>query len=345
MGIFCKVVSFLLNQSMKLLTFAHRGEALAFLDNLDFKLIEGSLFQTAETLLLITGEGGHDALSNVAMTIGQFPQINSVLNFGVAGNLSAKNFNEVVSIRTIYSHNGADIQFKSVTTSDPQAKVDLLSFEGRVKEEKVKNSLSVFSDLVDREAWAQGLFCQKQKIAFFAYKYASDNADENTQCSLVREDALKASMKLYECYQSLNSNHLTDDFSYPTGFYFTIQQRILFKNYAEKLEILGHALTDSEITILRELEIPPKKKTAELLQLMRSKINPLNEEIQLKLEKAIAPLIKAGARAQFDKELEFPRVDLSYRIQNEEDLLRLRRSLDIFSIKKIKDIFEGEIDV
>ena len=171
---------------MELLTFAHRGEAKAFLKRDQFGPVPfffDGLYKNDQRYLLIHGEGPQITSEKVSVVCGAFRnEIHAVINMGVCGSLKENDFKigTIYPIRTCYKED----EFKSFSTANKTG-VDIISSKERVMSpEKVKN-LSYFAPLVDREAWAVGSVCQTLDIPFYSYKMVSDYSDNEDICQLV----------------------------------------------------------------------------------------------------------------------------------------------------------------
>ena len=326
--------------------FVHRGEAQAFFDNNSYQSVEfigQGLYQTHDHYLLICGEGYFEALTSVSTALAQL-EVNEVINFGVCGALNSDlKKEEVHQIRSIYAYGQTTPLFKSFTTQDSHAKIDIISSLERVKSEELKKDLSVFAPLVDRELWAIAYACQNNKIPLRAYKIISDEVADDDFCQLVKDEAPLYSQKLFAAYQDKNLTQ-ENQAELPAGFYFTFSQKSQFQSLAKKCQSLGIDFT-LFIPPLLENEKNSKKRTQILLKQMREKINPLKKQMDEKLEKVFSPLIKIGVKVQPSKELEMSHFDFSFQIKDQTDLERLKKSLAIFDYKKYQDFINGDWDV
>lgn len=108
---------------MKLLVFAHRGEAQAFFNQWDFAPVEfyfNGLFKTKNYYLLITGEGLKDASEKTVAVIANFKEeLDEVINIGIAGSLNPKlKIGDTAWVRSSYAQNAERCEFKSFTTTE-----------------------------------------------------------------------------------------------------------------------------------------------------------------------------------------------------------------------------------
>ncbi len=330
---------------MKLLTFAHRAEAQAFHDKFDLKSCGENLFLNQDFMLLVTGEGLFEAMSECMKVLTLHPEISEVYNLGIVGNLGSQKLDEVASIRSVYAHDSSSPLFKSFTTSDPSASIDLLSFSQRVKDSQTKEKLALFAPLVDREAWAIGFVANRFKRPFYVFKYISDDADENTQCHFIKDSAFLYSQKLLSFFLNFHSgpqNEEEEERQLPEGLYFTRAQKLLYFKYQNLLETLGKEIPSEEIKKIMLLDITPKQKTGQLLNLMKELINPMTSIMQEELGKFLKPFTQIGAQVKTDNELESSELLIQYKIRNQSDIDRLKRGLELFDIKQFERFFEGE---
>ena len=179
---------------MHLITFAHWPEARAFFDHL--APVRHSkfdwLYEFENGALIITGEGIHDAISKTTLTLGLYPQVTSIYNFGVAGILGPHELHEIKEVRTCYAFDQKPL-FKSFTLLGD---TDLVTSGERILSEKDAAPLKTMASMVDRETWGVAFAAKEARIPLRSFKYLSDKAGELGACELVKDLAEAASAKL-----------------------------------------------------------------------------------------------------------------------------------------------------
>ncbi|MBL7664835.1 MAG: hypothetical protein JNM93_06845 [Bacteriovoracaceae bacterium] len=337
---------------MKLLCFAHRGEALAFLKNWEWSpLSVGNLeiYQNETAYLLITGEGMFEAMNAVSTVLGHQSDIKTVYNLGVCGRLNdSLALDQVYSIRTVYANQNHEPLFKSFTSADKKSTHDLLTYSERVTDEKLAKKLSPFAPLVDRELWSIAYAAHKAGVNFIGLKYISDNAGNLAVCELVKEKAQVASEALLDFYllQTLTP-HASKKRTLPEGFYFTYQQKIQFTQLIKKLELRSPHKNWNEYLSQNQLqkiehEKNAKKKTALVLNALSEALNPEKMQLQEKTEKIFNPILQLGGKVLLDKNLETSHFEISFPVTKKEDLIFIKRSLDLLDYEKYERLMNGE---
>ncbi|RLA62774.1 MAG: hypothetical protein DRQ88_01810 [Epsilonproteobacteria bacterium] len=335
---------------MDLLTFAHRGEAKAFLKELPFKPLnfafEG-LYQSNDHFLLITGEGVQATSEKLAAVLGAFNEIKQVLNFGVCGSLENKfNEGEIHPIRTCYLEKKSGMEFKSFST-DINNGIDCVSAHQRVLSIDYAKYLSHFAPLVDREVWAIGSVSSLFKKSFYSYKYISDHADGEELCQMVSLKAQEISNTLYNHFLNLNFSEKVKNITPEIkGTHFTISQKRLYNSLIKKIKIKGMGLTEIvNLDKINALPLSPKQKAARILKEMEAALFPFNEKVNLQLKNLIDPCKEQGLKIKLSKSFEQDEIEVSSVVKNDQDLARLIDNLKKFPLNKIQKVFKGQIDV
>jgi hypothetical protein len=335
---------------MNLLTFAHRGEAKAFLREFPFKPVsfpfEG-LYLNEKKLLLITGEGVQAASEKLSAVLGAYPQIEKVLNFGVCGTLEEKfNEGEIYPIRTCYMEKNSTMEFKSFSSQGKNG-VDCVSAHQRVLDGGYAKYLSYFAPLVDREVWAIGSVSSLFKKPFHSYKYVSDNADGEEICQVVSSKADEISESLLNYFLKLEfTPNIKGIIPELKGLHFTTSQKRLYNSLLKKLEIKGLPLEKIiNLYEINALPLSPKQKAARVLKEMEASLFPFNEKVKNKLQNIIAPLEEEGLKIKLPKNFEIDEVEIGSVIKNHQDLSKLIGILKEFPLDRIQKAFRGSIDV
>ena len=354
---------------VKILIFAHRGEAQAFFTQWDLAPVSfyfSGLFKNRDYFVLITGEGPKEASEKTVAVLSSFKdEISSVVNIGIAGSLSPKlKVGDLAWIRSSYAQNAERCEFKSYTTKY-HTSIDCITAYSRVTTLEEKKTLSHFADLVDRELWSIASAAHLFKMDFLSLKLVSDESDSADLCQLVKDEAPLLSKKLFDEFIRFESSQKTaapvvlhapksnsaEDFilAHPKLYFTTSQTRklttllrgLLMKKIFTEEEI--KKFTDS-IILESSPDITSKELSKILLNTLSEKLNPLNTKIKEKINEAILPLTDSGATVGFDPELEQEYIQLNYQIRNTKDQKRLILALEQFNYQKIKNIFSGKLE-
>jgi len=347
---------------MKLLTFAHRGEAQAFLASEIFKPVEfyfDGLLKSDSAYLLITGEGVQTTSEKTIAVLTRFgDEIEEVFNLGVAGSLTDKlKKYDLIWIRTSFAHHAERLEFKSFTSDTDKATRDCMTAFTRVLHLEERKKLSLFADLVDRELWAVGSAAHLFKKPFQSLKIVSDEMlPENEDiCKFVKAEAPLFSEKLLNEFKQKEGKTVAvpaaaaPHFISDKDFYFTVSQERKLFSTLEGLRLRGInedlLLADPFVHSLKETEYLPKERTRLLLLFLTEKLNPISKIIRENIEESLLPLKEARIQATYDNDFEEDWLNLSFRVQSSRDLERVKNALKIFSYEDFKNILNGQIDV
>ena len=353
---------------MKLLIFAHRGEAQAFFNEWELLPVDfyfTGLFKSKKYFLLITGEGPKEASEKTVAVLAAFKtEISSIINIGIAGSLSAKlHVGELVWVRSSYAQNAERCEFKSYTTKT-HSNIDCITAYSRVTSKTERKTLSDFADIVDREFWSIASAAHLFKIDVLALKLISDDQNSTDMCQLIKTEAPALSKKMLNEFLAfeknnenqrpvellaLKSDSIQDYILNHPKFYFTTSQ-------TRKLTSLLHGLSLKKIVNANEIKTitlqiieehasdkTSKELSKTLLQALSERLNPLNTKIKDKINQGLKPLLDSGANVSFDPELEQEYIQINYQIRNSKDQKRLMLALEQFNYQKIKDIFAGNL--
>ena len=323
-----------------LLLFAHRGEAQAFLAS-----------DIPQTDIFITGEGLQETTETLCLHLAHnLDAYHQIINLGITGSLHEKaNIGEAYSIRTVY----AESQFKSFTSADAKASVDVVSSLKRIKTTEDKKKLSPIAHMVDRELWAVASVAHRFKLPFKSYKLVSDMADENFACQNIQELALDYSQKLLSFYlgqgqaqtktiQKEKSSELLN-----SDFYLTFTQKERLKTILERLELTfkqpqASFLSPDLLNSIKEKTKLPKERTNILLEELQIKLNPLMNETKTKLEELVTPLTDIGAKVKFDPQYEETSLTLTMKMSEQKHVTKLQEALSGISFQEIHKTFYGD---
>lgn len=353
---------------VKLLIFAHRGEAQAFFNEWELLPVNfyfTGLFKNKDHYVLITGEGPKEASEKTVAVLSSFKsEITEVINIGIAGSLTPKlKVGDHVWVRSSYAQNADRCEFKSFTTKNHD-NIDCITAYSRVTTPEEKKILSNFADIVDRELWSIASAGHLFRVDVSALKLISDESDSTDICQLVKDEAPALSKKLFTEYSNYlvrqkaaapvilvaqKSNTIEDYILSHPKLYFTTSQTRKLTTLLRGLA-LKQILSDDEIKTFTNnlIESTADEKTSKeiskmLLNVLGEKLNPLNTQIKNKISEALAPLTDSGAQANFDPELEQDYIQLNFQIRSAKDQKKLILALQQFNYQKIKDIFSGNL--
>lgn len=345
---------------MKLLTFAHRKEASAFIEYFNLKshpFFFDGVYKSEEYIALITGEGIQAATEKTTAILASYEEkIKQIFNIGVAGSVSSKyKKGMILQIRTFYAQKTDHIEFKSFTDSTGTPFADCMSLNERAIDINVRRNLSQFTDLIDREAWgvasASHLF--KKKIS--SIKYISDDLESDFQCQIIIDEAEQMSKELLANFIE-NFTEIIPPVDTPASsilsdksFYFTVTQIRNFEQLIETLAIKNIQLDKLEqlpyLLELKQREISPKERTKLLIVHLTELLNPFNKKVKNILTEYLKKFQDNNVTLNYDKHLETKKINFSFTAENQLELTQKVQILDNFSFKQIDKIFDGDFDV
>ncbi len=348
---------------MKLLTFAHRGEAVAFLASSNFSPVDfyfDGLLKSNDCYLLITGEGPQNASEKTITVLANFNQeISEVYNLGVAGSLTTKlKKYDLTWVRTAYAHHAEKLEFKSFSSPSTRAEFDCLTAFVRVVDPNEKQKFSLIASIIDRELWAVASAAHLFKKNFYSLKVISDDliASSEDICKFVKEEAPKFSQILFKGFEQrefikpeISSPLLSTSFTDDPLFYLTTSQERKLHSLLEGLRLKGFSLEEilnfKEVREIKAQEKLPKERTRLLLQYLIDRLNPISAKIRESIEDSLTVLKEAKITPSYDPSFEDDWLGISVRIQSSRDLEKVKNALKIFSYEDFKKIFNGQFDV
>ncbi len=213
------------------LCFAHRGEAKAFIKRWNLKgsgekALSGVWSTQAKQLagdkqppdVWILGEGIESAGIRLSYLLGRFPEVNSVINLGVAGfvlggvvpkGFSLPEIGSLVQIRTSYGmHYDQKVRFKSYTNENLLEELpvfDCFSIGRRLTQANEYLYVSGFAAIVDMELWGLHAAAASAGCKLESIKVVSDVVDPNRAipenlCSLVKSKSDELSELLWQAW-------------------------------------------------------------------------------------------------------------------------------------------------
>ena len=325
---------------MRLLVFAHFAESRAFLEKEDYAAVSlpfSGLWRGERDFVLVGGEGS-EAACRAAYVLGKFPQIDALYNLGTAAGLSSRlPLKSVHSIRTCYRCRGErQIDFHSFTSSDPDARTDLISSDRRITSPQEADYLESFAPLADREAHSLARAAHRAAIPFHALKLVSDvPATASIDCQEVLKQAPRYSRTLLDCYQSTpGPTPDQDSEKAPDGFYFTTTMR---RRYLLLKDSLPPARLGRIIHRIWKAPLSPKERGKALLKRLE-KIS-LPAETERELQQIFSPLQGEDRRVSYGKSLESAKFNLQVNIDDPEDVEDLIEDLKRFDYQRFQKLF------
>lgn len=319
---------------MHLITFAHWPEACAFFDH--FSPVRHPkfdwLYEFKNGVMIITGEGIHEAISKTTLSLGLYPSTQALYNFGVAGILGNDlKLHEVKEIRTCYAFDQRPL-FKSFTLSGD---TDLVTSGERILSETNANPLKTMAMVVDREAWGVAFAAKEARLPLRSFKYLSDKAGELGACELVKDMADTASAKLLETYLSLNEDKKSETIKLD-GFYFTFTQEKQLQTLLKKLSIKFDKEESSWINSplvegLKIEKILPKERTKKFLASLVKELDPFSTMLQEKIEDTFSPLTHEKIHITPLNQMETPELKVQFIFHSPADLLEKTQMLKNFN--------------
>ena len=337
--------------TLKLLVFAHLGEASAFIEDIQdlkacFHRHRGLYLSKPQNLaLLITGEGMDRVFTHLGKVLAQMDGIEKVTNFGLAAALApTPNQGQIVSVRTVYRALPERMEFQSYTSDDPKARLDCLSCFDRISDAQKARELSLFGQLLDRELWAIAALCDFYTLPFESFKLISDNAQKAPSCETVKSRAKEYSCRLYETFLHLKNTppgpHPTALLP-PTTLYWTESLRRQFRALQKQWQIKK---PHTPLPTLGEEEQkiqPPKKKTTLFLNKIKEQLSPLDSALQKEIQSLIAPHESKNMRIDYDHRLESKTLKIKATVSCPEDVAKIKQTLDNLPLQNIHDKMEG----
>lgn len=356
---------------MKLLHFAHRPEAKAFLENSDFALIKEAKIDLyysnhLDLALVISGEGHLKALEACLQSI-LFLEFNwkkpvqEIINLGICGALNQQiQKNEIVQPRysLLINANQTPI-FQSYESHNELNAITCLTTEERIQSTEAAEKLHQFGDIVDRELWGVLRAAALSHIPVYSTKVVSDNA-RTVQCDLIREEAYHYSMLLKSWFEKnqlmiqpqnliLNVEIFLQKakiYQHP-DLHFTQTQKHQIKKLYHGLKIQNEDeenlfLATNEITDILTKDWTPKKKATEIIVLLQSRLNPYMANWQKDFQTISKPLRQENIQFHIDPKLESTHTTFNFECKDEQDFKNKINALTHFSYHEFGKLMLGQ---
>lgn len=330
---------------MKLLTFAHPGEAREFIKHLpQLKArfdIASRLYLSPEWALLITGEGMDRVFLNLGKALGQVSEITAIYNLGIAAALDHKLAkNNIVPVRTAYRHLADGMEFKSYSSNDGLANQDCISTFQRIHSAKQAKQLSYFGQMIDRELWAVAALSDFYRIPFQSFKLISDYAWEAESCVLAKSQATAYSCQLYKKFKQLSlpagPRQVEPDFSPELYWTESLKRQFVALNKKWQVKYPQESIYKLYTRDLQELKIHPKKKSVIFLQKIKDHLNPVNAQIREEIDDLVHHYTSEKVKIHYDPKLESSDLNIHLAISGPEDLDYCQQQLKTFPLQKIQ---------
>lgn len=332
---------------MKLLVFAHRGEAQTFLKELEVKSHPqmNDLYIGEEIAILLCGEGHINSLAKLSYTLGKLPECTEVINLGICGALNTDiNLHSIHEVRTIY----AEDEFKSYSLSD--SNIDIITSKSRALKSEQAKKLGNIADLVDREAWSLAHICKELAIPFRAIKMVSDHITDAEVCKLIKDQAEFYSDQLFEYFDNLREAKTKEDIEIKVfvneNFYFTLSQKRLYRNLLKAI-IQKEGISEEQIDLssFEDLEKTPKQRAKLLIDSLGKRLYPFKSIVKERLDELTHGLRHYGADFKFDKNYEKVSFQFQVTIDSEKSQFFMAENLKKFPWAEFEKIMKGDFDV
>lgn len=336
---------------MKCLVFAHYPEAQCFLDYFKFQKLSAHpqffFSEDLETYLLITGEGTFSTLTNLSHVLGTYPQIKTIINYGVAGSLDTSiPIGSLHSIRTGYAYLNSEFLYHSQTSKDNSAFLDCISASKREHSATDCTKMLAYAPIVDRELWSISYCAKEFKKDWFSYKVISDHIISSEKACLsvmaMAQDYSLQFLNHFMLHKTAPSPLTKELLDLPKGFYFTHSQKIDFFKLIQALHLKEGNIPQINYDEYLAKEITPKKKTEILLLNLRERLSPEISHLNKKITHCIQPLTQKTIKLTYPKDLSDSHCKIEFEVKNKDDWQKKINALSEFEIEKYFDLFEGK---
>lgn len=348
-------------QLKKLYVFAHRGEAQAWLDKYNFNKIPfvfDGLWTCEDSFLLICQEGIQNATENLSIFLAlHAEQVSEIFNYGIVGKLDQKlTIGKIYPVRYVYHFANNEAQYKSFQLSSEG--IDCISTYERINQKEKAIILNHFAHVVDRELWAICRVAHIFKLKVNAYKIISDDSgySHKIDCQVIQKMASFFSHELYLYDQkyllTMHSSIFTEyqlPETYRQHFYFTHSMNQQFQSIMNKL-VQKHKSTEGfyfeeYIEKIIQMKMKPKDRTLLLIEWLNEILNPFKSMLKNKLAEITNSYEERNIKVLFAKDHENTELTFELKVNSEENLRLQIEALQLFPVRKIQEILNGEIDV
>lgn len=348
---------------MRLLLFAHRGEAQEFIKRYGLKPLDerNTLYRNDDSFLCISGEGMLEVFTFLGPLLGELQtkhKISEIINMGVAGALNPDIvLGGIYEVQTSYAFD-AEPLFHSfqLECNEDSKKLDCITSGKRVLDDEFSDRLSCFAELVDRELWACAKLCKELGIKLRSYKLVSDFAGTQTDCFDLKHQARDFSSKLLDYY--IRHHEKRKDQTLPIEEAQEISDINLNMSFSQKArlkrlsQLLRNRSQFSWTTFLQEQNetlhsknITEKQKANLLLDQLELELNPVLKEVKKRFGQLCSPLEKIGAHILFDKSFEKKKFKIQMEINDQKNIENLKSALEDLHFRDFEKVWDGELDV
>ncbi len=333
---------------MKLLCFAHRNEAKTFFDRLKLSPLDTSLnlFKSKNEFILISGEGIQSTTELLSIVLSKYENISEIINYGIAGSLDKSlKENSIFSIRTVYQYFD-DFSFKSHTSHDKQATIDLISVHKRIYSPEDKLKLSIYAHLLDMETWALASVAKRFKKKWKSYKTVSDSLDEATKCQQIANEAKFYSDLFWNHFintkeQSPLSESSRNLILENSSLYFTHTQAHQIRKYCKSLILRDPSFLESftsskKYKSIVESEKSRKEKSKEVLNLLATDYDPITFKELQRTQKVFKSLKNQYLNFDHSEYIEKNSIKFKGQFKSSNDLRNIIRTLEKINIDELK---------
>lgn len=193
---------------MKLLVFAHLGEAQSFIDNLKLsqeKTKIGGFYidSSRSTCLALTGQGLIHAGSGLTNVLEAYPEVTEIINFGVCGKLISNVMETPFEVGQSILREGDKTGEKRIKLADNS--ITNISSITPILDSELKMELSAHAHTVDMELFSYATVADKFNIKLRSIKHISDDASDEDKEVDFKLLAKVWSDELFKYYQSMYS--------------------------------------------------------------------------------------------------------------------------------------------
>lgn len=333
---------------MILITMAHYGEAQSFIDYYNAEKtphLEGNCYAFDQGIILITGEGIPQSIARTSLVLGIYPQINKVINIGVAGSLSHLIQGEIYSIRTVYHFNDDNSgYFQSFTSSDDSTTCDAITSDKRILKDEQAQNLKGHGNLVDRELWGVSFSAKLAHLPWLSYKLISDRAGSLAACEVVKEKSKLYSEKLLNHYLKVTTNSVeTKRNEKPSSWYFTITQQRDFEKLKHK--IINKYGQDHFEKNLRDFtatnKSTNKKASKELIKFLKIILSPWKYEMEKRWDEMVKEFVREDITVCPSPNFEDENISFAFKAKDFNDISKKMERLKDFPFKRYQRFING----
>ncbi len=336
---------------MRVLVFAYRGEAQAFMSGYKLSKELNDLYikdshHSDDPAIFFSKEGVESTLYKMTLLMQKFPNINEIINLGIVGGLnkSLKPL-DIIEVQTSYCHiEGQSTRHQSfVLSSNKDYPYTCMTSHLRVFETEQKEYLSKFADVVDRELWAIGYVMAKYpKVSLKSVKCIADASEDPLECKEIIVNAKRYSEALKEYYLK-NFDKGSPSKNQGEMFVITQSQSVLYRKYKAKLLIDWgeNQMSVREQGFLNSLpsKMHSKQRIKPLLEWMEKKAYPELVELKEKAKAILKPLKSDQSSFSFDERLDHQTIDFKCQIRSKDDFNQLKETFNHFDYDKWLQFF------